>query len=277
MKHKIILTSIICLIISGLVKAQQQTETLNIFFDINKSAVDNNNAKSLDKLISDKNVSSITIYGYTDFLGSVEYNQQLSEKRSSNVRNYLISKGINIEKITQSKGEGIHPGSEEQSRQDFSDRGIQAHRMVKVAYTVAYSSDDSKSSDESVKLSDENVVAGNKIVLENIIFYVNSDKFIPQSYPTLRELLETMQKFPTLKIEIQGHICCSPVDTDEYTGKPLSISRAEAVYNYLVRNGIDSNRMTYSGFGSTRRRFPLERNTYEEDMNRRVEILVLER
>jgi outer membrane protein OmpA-like peptidoglycan-associated protein len=114
-------------------------------------------------------------------------------------------------------------------------------------------------------------------VLEEILFHPDSDEFLTEAYPVLAEFLKAMQKYSTLKIEIQGHICCSIEDSDEFTGKPLSISRAEAVYNYLVEKGINSTRMTYKGFGSTRKRFPLEQNEHEMSMNRRVEILILEK
>ena len=129
----LVIFSLLLAISFGVAQAQQQqTDTLSIFFDIDKSVVGGNNAKSLDKLIAGKNVTSITIYGYTDFLGSVEYNQELSEKRSENVRNYLINKGINKKNIILSKGEGIHPNSTEENRRDLSDKGIQAHRIVRV-------------------------------------------------------------------------------------------------------------------------------------------------
>ena len=90
-----------------------------------------------------------------------------------------------------------------------------------------------------------------------------------------------MQKYPTLKIEIQGHICCQKEDIrKEYNvegGILLSINRAKAVYNYLVKNGIAPARMTYEGYGGFHKRYPLEQNRYEREMNRRVEILILEK
>jgi outer membrane protein OmpA-like peptidoglycan-associated protein len=252
----------------SIIYAQQQTDTLNIFFDIDKSAVDSNNLKPLKELISNPNIISISIYGYADFLGSAAYNQQLSEKRSENVREYLINKGINERNIILFEGKGIYPNSAEKSRQNFSDRGIKAHRTVQVVYTV-------KSIQK--KLTTENLIAGNLIVLENILFYPASEEFCPEAYPDLEELFDTMQKYPTLKIEIQGHICCLIGDDYSNGGKPLSVSRAKAVYDYLIKEGIAPARMTYKGFGSYRRKYPFERNKYEEDMNKRVEILILEK
>jgi outer membrane protein OmpA-like peptidoglycan-associated protein len=271
--RKIVLTSMLCITLSGIVQAHYQTDTLNIFFDIGKSAIDENNAKLLNKIIFDKNATSISIYGYTDFLGSVAYNQQLSRKRSSSVRNYLISKGINEKNIIISKGEGVHSNSTEENRQDPSDRGIQAHRMVLIVYNTK-----SQTISTKEKLSEKNLVVNSNIVLENIIFQGGSDKFLPESYTDLGILLETMQKHHTLKIEIQGHICCDYDGLDgPLKGRPLSLCRAEAVYNYLVDKGIDYNRMIPKGYGGTHKIYPLERDDYERKMNRRVEILILEK
>ena len=251
------------------VSAQQQTDTLIIFFAINEASVDNQSAEQLNMMvIGNTDIVSISVLGYTDFLGSVAYNYKLSEKRSDNVRNYLINKGVD-KNIIFSKGNGVHPNSVEKNRQDPSDKGIKAHRIVQVVYTTK--KELSEENHDTNKLSEENLVPNNIIVLENILFYPREWRFRPDSYQDLMSLLEIMQKHPTLKIEIQGHICCYGDDSD-----PISLNRAKAVFDYLVERGIDPNRMRYKGFGATRKRYPLEQNEYEENMNRRVEIFILE-
>jgi outer membrane protein OmpA-like peptidoglycan-associated protein len=92
--RKIILIGVLWFAVFSVTHAQQQADTLTIFFGINESIIDDSKAKQLNKLITDKAITSITICGYTDFLGCVAYNQKLSEKRSANVYNYLISKRI---------------------------------------------------------------------------------------------------------------------------------------------------------------------------------------
>ena len=42
---------------------------------------------------------TITVIGHTDNLGTVQYNQKLSEKRAQSVANYLQSQGVNPERI----------------------------------------------------------------------------------------------------------------------------------------------------------------------------------
>jgi outer membrane protein OmpA-like peptidoglycan-associated protein len=90
-----------------------------------------------------------------------------------------------------------------------------------------------------------------------------------------------MRKYPDLKIEIQGHICCALQGEDGYDhglkNNQLSLNRAKVVYLFLVRNGIDKNRMTYKGFGASRKRFPEEKTKQEQELNRRVEIKIIEK
>lgn len=56
----------------------------------------------LDKVYS--HIDRITLTGYTDRLGKVQYNQKLSERRSATVRAYLQSKGFKGEVVTHGKG-----------------------------------------------------------------------------------------------------------------------------------------------------------------------------
>ena len=76
---------------------------------------------------------------------------------------------------------------------------------------------------------------GEKINLRNLNFNGGTAVFKSHSYPILKELLQTMRSNPNLKIEIQGHICCYTESNDyDVSGK-----RALAVYNYLIKSGID--------------------------------------
>ena len=114
---------------------------------------------------------------------------------------------------------------------------------------------------------------GDLIRIYGIQFYLNSTKIIELSKPLLEELLRIMNVNPKLKIEIQGHICCQFVN--DYSG--LSSLRAKTIYNYLTQNNINMNRLKYIGFGSLKPIYKIpEQNEMEEQVNRRVEILILD-
>lgn len=78
-------------------------------FDTNKSTLTAQAQANLDKLIpvfQSYADTDITIFGYTDSTGAVEYNQKLSEQRAASVKNYLAGKGLSVARFT-TRGLGI--------------------------------------------------------------------------------------------------------------------------------------------------------------------------
>jgi outer membrane protein OmpA-like peptidoglycan-associated protein len=63
---------------------------------------------------------SIAVYGYTDDVGTQEYNLQLSQRRAEAVRDFLVQTGISTAMITRAKGFGKAdaraPGNSDQAR-----------------------------------------------------------------------------------------------------------------------------------------------------------------
>lgn len=116
--------------------------------------------------------------------------------------------------------------------------------------------------------------AGEKINLKNLNFNGGTAVFKSHSYPVLKDLLQTMRSNPNLKIEIQGHICCYTESDDN----DVSAKRALAVYNYLIKSGIDKKRLKYKSFGGSQPIYAIpEQSEEEREANRRVEILILEK
>jgi outer membrane protein OmpA-like peptidoglycan-associated protein len=58
-------------------------------------------------------------------------------------------------------------------------------------------------------------------------------------------------------------------------GQNISEARAKRVVKYLIDNGIDKKRLKPVGYGNTRPIFEKPQFSYEEQANRRVEIVVL--
>jgi len=88
-------------------------------------------------------------------------------------------------------------------------------------------------------------------------------------YSVLDNVVSVLEKNPNLNIELHGHT--DNFGTLEYN-RLLSESRANAVVRYLIRRGIESNRLSIEGFSFTK---PIATNETEEGraMNRRVELV----
>ena len=113
---------------------------------------------------------------------------------------------------------------------------------------------------------------GQILNIQNLNFIINTFIVVEQSRARMYELLTVMQLNPTLKIQIQGHLCCNVVDK-----KDLSGQRAKAIYNFLVANEVSKSRLSHVGFGGTKALFPIpEKSESERAANRRVEILIIQ-
>ena len=110
------------------------------------------------------------------------------------------------------------------------------------------------------------------IRLERIYFETNSANLLPESETTLDEAGQTLEKFPDLKIEVQGH-----TDTRGTAAhnQRLSQARAESVRRYLLDHfQLRGDNLVAHGYGESR---PETREKNEEELlrNRRVVLQVL--
>jgi len=92
------------------------------------------------------------------------------------------------------------------------------------------------------------------------------------SYPILNQVVEIMNRYPTLRLEIAAHT--DNMGSFEYNMN-LSQRRAQSMVDYLVSKGIEAERLIGKGYGESR---PIAINTTEEGkmLNRRVEFIILD-
>jgi outer membrane protein OmpA-like peptidoglycan-associated protein len=115
------------------------------------------------------------------------------------------------------------------------------------------------------------VIIGEKIILKNVFYALNSFEIQPESQTELNKIIEFLTENPDVRIEISGH-------TDNTGGiqynQTLSEKRAKSVVDYLAGKGIQINRLSYRGYGSS---IPVEPNETEEgrSANRRTELKIV--
>ena len=89
--------------------ATKVTYAADAFFDFNKAVIKAEGKAKLDDLVGKVkgvNLEVIIAVGHTDAVGADAYNQALSVKRAESVKAYLVSKGIEKNRVyTEGKGE----------------------------------------------------------------------------------------------------------------------------------------------------------------------------
>ncbi len=113
---------------------------------------------------------------------------------------------------------------------------------------------------------------GEKLVLYNVLFNINSSELLKNSMPELGKLVRLLTENKGLKVEIGGHT--DDTGSDELN-QALSEKRALAVVRYLTERGIDPSRLSYKGYGKSQ---PVDDNTTSEGrrLNRRTEVKIVD-
>lgn len=288
----------------------QKSDSIKIYYNINEVIPIASEIKKISTFNNFNNIQKIEICSFCDFLGTFEYNINLAKKRATYIETLVKQEFKNVPVIV--KYEAYYPGTSEKLRSDLNDRGIKEHRVSILKFyfynennfeitsqpettLIETNSNNNKISEidsftipivrTGIEEQILNIMIDSKketqnIKLKNINFKGGTPLFLPESHDALTELLYIMKKYPELKIEIHGHICCQEADAGDgwdiiNENYSLSLNRAKAVYDFLVNNGIDSNRLAYKGFAATQKIYPSESNEYELQQNRRVEIKVL--
>jgi outer membrane protein OmpA-like peptidoglycan-associated protein len=111
------------------------------------------------------------------------------------------------------------------------------------------------------------VIEEQKWVLVGVNFQTGSNRLTPESYPILLNTIQALAQNEEMQVEIGGHT--DNTGSEEFNMK-LSEARAQAVKNYLVSKGINSQRLIIKGYGES---MPVADNNTAEGraLNRRIE------
>ena len=117
-------------------------------------------------------------------------------------------------------------------------------------------------------------VTGTKIeILDKVYFDLDKATIQKRSYPVLKQVAVVLKTHPEItKIRIEGHT--DNQGNDDHNMK-LSQARAEAVRDFMVKEGVDVSRFEAVGYGETK---PIADNNTKtgQATNRRVEFNIIE-
>ncbi len=247
--------------------AQESEKKFSLYYENDKYELTTEHFQLLDSLksLENKSLFDIHIKGYTNSVGEESYNMELSRKRAENVK-----KELREFTIISSRGFGQLEG------ETANNRRVDILIHLKTDHIPVDGEIMELPMVEEAQPSIVNLVIpkkGDKVTLQGIMFYPDRDVIMDESKEALEELVSFLKKHPKVRFKLIGHICCGD-DERRYidlknvrTGKDnLSEARAQSLYNYLAKHGIDKRRMRYIGMAY---RYPTGKG---DEFDRRVEI-----
>lgn len=264
----------------------QHRDTFNIYFEKGRHELTDEATAEIDRIIlSQKKIhyQQVTILGYADQTGNKAANNALSVRRAANAKDYLKKKGFTAP-IQICTGRGAI------SRQQQNKEGFASDRKVQIITEYTRPSEISAKPlpkqifikplpKRTVTLTQQldTLTLNETIVLKNIHFKYSSPILMPESEPYLMELYNYLAHRKSIRIKIEGHICCTGQYIVEDDGTGLSAQRARTINDFLVNHGIAQDRLQYEGMGSANPITEKELTEADRELNRRVEIRVLSR
>lgn len=222
-------------------------------------------------------IKRISIYGFCDDRGSDNYNLILSQNRANAIKKVFSTGGISENLISNVDGKGEVLLKIVDSEDLNIIRGLNRKVEVNVEYNIPKK--ETSKLDEGKEIIDNrkkpitlesNLLVGDKIVLDKILFRTGYSYVLKESIPVLEKIARILRKKNKVYFTIQGHVCCTANGRDAIdrgTGRRnLSLARARYIYEYLMKNGVARKRMKYVGL---KHKYPLGG---DPKFDRRVEI-----
>jgi outer membrane protein OmpA-like peptidoglycan-associated protein len=154
-------------------------------------------------------------------------------------------------------------GSSQQARHDAAQLAAEKRFNETFSQVQEYFSADEA---EVYKQKDQLVIR-----LKGMRFGVGKSEITPENYDLLAKVQKAIAAFGKPQVVVEGH---TDATGSVQKNEALSISRAEAVRQYLLANGtVPADRITAMGFGATR---PIASNDTAEGraQNRRIDVIV---
>jgi outer membrane protein OmpA-like peptidoglycan-associated protein len=248
----------------------------------------------------------VEIGGHTDNTGKYAQNVSISKQRAGSVYNHLIAKGIPAERMVYKGYGSAKPrytnrykwGRDGNRRIEIKILQKKAHNLDKLADDGAATTIKKEPitvSKEPIKTTPKEEVKketpkkeaveppkislrtlddapkGTNIILSNVAFPPYSYSITDKNKGDVLKLAQMMKANPNMRVEIGGHTDSSG---DPAGNKTLSKQRAKAVHDYIIKQGVDSNRLIYKGYGHVK---PKYNNKYKwgRDHNRRIEVTII--
>ncbi len=195
-------------------------------------------------------------------------------ENGSRTKNYSSKSSKKSKKSSKKKGAGR--GKRSTAPRTNSETFTTSNDVAASGTTVTTTQPTSSPTLTTKGVSAASISAEDETILRNAInaiqFETGKSILKKESYTTLSQISELAKKYPDFVLRITGHT--DNKGGDDLANVKLSVARARAVYNYLIRKGLDNSQLSYRGCGDGT---PVDSNETEDGRykNRRVEFDML--
>lgn len=259
-----------------------QNKLVQLYYKTDVHTLSNDQIAQLSSALDSLNNGSeyyFNITGYTDDVASEAYNMKLAKKRADFIKEFIQGNYPQLIKSIETSAHGIlvDKNSTEPKQEK---KGVFENRRVDVVILYAGKTDyiplDTK---KFMGLTYNTLKQGDSIELKNLNFVLNTTNLEEESQKRLDTLVQELRNHSSVRISIEGHVCCGDVytyyaQTFKQKQKKLSEERAKAVFDYLVKRGISESRLSYVGYGFKRPKVYPEKTEEDKAANRRVIIKI---
>jgi len=212
-----------------------------IYFGFDKWSLSKSELQQLDKVIQimkDNPAIIVEAGAHTDSKNLESYNQILSDKRAKTVVEYIVSRGIDVKRIT-GKGYG-EKRYVNHCRSFVSCTAAEQQENRRIEFMIV----------EGNNYPDTEVVEksnGEKYINHNPVYF-DFDKYDirKDALYELKRIVKIMRENPEIKIIAESH---TDSQNREIYNQELSKKRAKAVKQYIISQGINVNRIVSKGYG----------------------------
>lgn len=249
---------------------RSRIDTLVVHFAFDRSTIRPADSAALRN--TRPNTDSILLIGYTDTVGTNNYNLRLSLLRAKAV--YAVILRTLAAAQTRTSGQQ-QPPMRLEARGESNNLPGDDSLSRRVEVIVFYQVKDTPVITQAPPVAHPDDEPDTTFGLDNINFIANTPILTDAARKALPGSVAFLRRFASRYLEIDGY-CNSP-------GAPLepkdplfilSIQRAKFIYDYLIQQGFDSTHLRYKGLGNKSPVIAHPTTREESDKNMRVEIRV---
>lgn len=260
----------LCFIIlcaSSFASAQANNAILTVYFDFNSSDLSANEQEKLNVFTANKNEYRIyKIEAHTDSIGSTKYNVELATRRMNSVKSTLKFQESTVVIVGEEKANiaSVYEGFKFRKVDIYYEK-LELPVKVNPEPLVKFPSENEPSLSSGAS---EFMESDEKTLAIDLYIHFQPGTAVPleKSYPELDRLVAFMKENGRIEAFLHGHVCCN-------NNMDISERRANYVYFYLSRNGIQETRMDRIGHSNTQPKVFPERTETDRIANRRVTVV----